>query len=175
MIHLLHRIMLALLVMGSAGIAAGGQGLNPLPDRPQASDFTLLDVDGNSHRLSDYRGKVMIVNFWATWCPPCREEMPSLQRAWDQVRDEGIVVLAIDVGENREAVSAFLGRVPMDFPFLLDERADVTTRWPVKGLPTTFVLDTKGRFAYHAIGEREWDDPELLAPVRSLLEEPADD
>ncbi len=148
--------------------SAGGAGLSELPDRPSAPEFTLTDVDGVVHRLSGYRGKVVIVNFWATWCPPCREEMPSMQRAWEQVRDEGILMVAVDVGENGQQVSAFREQTPVDFPLLLDEDSSVTTAWPVRGLPTTYVVDTRGRLAYQAVGGREWDDPDLLATVRAL-------
>ncbi len=145
-----------------------GQTLTPLPDRPVAPDFALLDLDGEIHRLSDYQGKVVIVNFWATWCPPCRKEMPSMQRAWEQVKDENIVILAVDVGESEETVFAFLGLAPVEFPLLLDQDSKAITRWPVKGLPTTYVVDPEGRLAYRAIGGREWDDPGLLETVRQL-------
>jgi len=164
--------LLLILLMGLATMAAAEQqGLTALPDRPEAPDFTLPDVDGDSHRLSDYRGKVVIVNFWATWCPPCRKEMPSMQRAWERTKDEGILMLAVDVGEDEDTVFAFQGQTPVDFPLLLDQDSAVTTAWPVRGLPTTFVVDTQGRLAYRAVGGREWDDPALLSTVRDLLKE----
>ena len=145
-----------------------GQGLTPLPDRPAVPDLSLVDLDGETHRLSDYRGQVVIVNFWATWCPPCRKEMPSMQRAWEQVKDENIVMLAVNVGEDEETVFAFLGQAPVEFPLLLDQDSKVTTSWPVKGLPTTYVVGPEGRLAYRAIGGREWDDPGLLDSIRQV-------
>ncbi|MCB1853139.1 MAG: TlpA family protein disulfide reductase [Gammaproteobacteria bacterium] len=145
-----------------------GLGLTHLPGRPQAPDFVLHDLDGNSYRLSDHRGSVLIVNFWATWCPPCRAEMPSMQRAWEQLQKEGIVMLGIDVGESEDTVLQFTANYPVEFPLLLDQEAQVTGEWPVVGLPTTFVVDTEGRISYRAIGGREWDDPELLDLVRAL-------
>ena len=152
----------------AAGARQAGQGLTAIPDRPPAPDFRLPDLDGGLHRLSDYRGRVVIVNFWATWCPPCRAEMPSMQRAWEKLEKEGIVMLGIDVGEDEDRVFQFTADYPVEFPLLLDRDSAVIGRWPVRGLPTTFVVDPRGRLAYRAIGGREWDDPALLDLVRGL-------
>jgi len=145
-----------------------GKGLTPLPDKPLAPDFMLTDLDENQHRLSDYRGRVVIINFWATWCPPCRAEMPSMQRAWEQLHKQGIQMLGVDVGEDEDTIFQFTANYPVEFPLLLDQDSRVIDQWPVRGLPTTFVVDPEGRIAYQAIGGREWDDPELLAQVRAL-------
>jgi len=145
-----------------------GKGLTKLPEAPQAPDFVLNDLDGNQHRLSDYRGQVVIINFWATWCPPCRAEMPSMQRAWEQLEEEGILMFGIDVGEDEDTIFQFTGNYPVEFPLLMDSDSGVINQWPVRGLPTTFVVDPKGRIVYRAIGGREWDDPSLLALVRAL-------
>ena len=145
-----------------------GEGLTPLPDKPLAPDFQLTDLDGNSFSLQALRGKVLIVNFWATWCPPCREEMPSMQRAWERLDKAQVLLLAINVGEDEDVIFRFTADYPVDFPLLLDQDAKVAQSWPVKGLPTTFVVDPQGRLVYRAIGSREWDDPELLALVRAL-------
>lgn len=154
------------LTVTAAALAAAG--LTPLPDRPTAPELNLEDLQGKNHRLAEYRGRVVVVNFWATWCPPCRAEMPSLQRAWEQTQDEGIVWLAVDVGEEEEQVFAFSGAHDYRFPILLDRDASVLSRWPVKGMPTTLVVDSQGRIAYRAIGGREWDAPELLGAIRAL-------
>ena len=163
-------LLAALLVLFSLPSAAQqpGAGLTPLANAPLAPYFKLFDMDGNVYRLSDFRGRVIIVNFWATWCPPCREEMPSMQRAWEQLRDEGILMWGINVGEDEDTIFQFTADYPVDFPLLLDIHSGVTARWPVRGLPTTFVVDPAGRLVYQAIGSREWDDPELLEQVRAL-------
>jgi peroxiredoxin len=163
---------LCLTVITSA-FAAGGadQGLKPLPERPPAPAFDLEGPDGESVRLADFRGRPVIVNFWATWCPPCREEMPSMQRAWEQVRDEGIALIAINVGEDAETIKRFTQSYPVGFPLPMDLDSQVVQSWPVKGLPTTFVVDPEGRLVYQAVGEREWDDPALLDQVRALKAE----
>lgn len=145
-----------------------GKGLTPMSDLPVAPAFTLTDSEGKVHKLEDYRGKVIIVNFWATWCPPCRAEMPSMQRAWEQLREEDILMLAINVGQDEEAIFQFTADYPVDFPLLMDQDSAVTGKWPVRGLPSTYVVDTEGRLAYKAIGGREWDDPALLDQVRAL-------
>lgn len=159
---------LLLLLAPLSSAQQAGKGLTRLPDAPQASDFVLNDLDGNRHRLSDYRGRVVIVNFWATWCPPCRAEMPSMQRAWEKLEAEGVLMLGIDVGEDEDTIFQFTADYPVEFPLLMDIDSSVINRWPVVGLPTTFVLDPEGRIIYRAIGGREWDDPELLALVRAL-------
>ena len=145
-----------------------GAGLTRIADSPPAPDFRLVDMDGTVFRLSDYRGRVVIVNFWATWCPPCREEMPSMQRAWEQLQPDGVLMLGINVGEDEDTIFQFTADYPVDFPLLMDRDSAVTGRWPVRGLPTTFVVDPAGRLVYRAIGSREWDDPDLLASVRAL-------
>jgi peroxiredoxin len=149
----------------------GGDGLAELEDRPTAPPFVLSDPDGNQIDLADYLGKPLIVNFWATWCPPCRAEMPSLQRAWEQVRGEGIELVAINVGESEGTIQRFLDQVSVGFPLPMDRDSKVVQTWPVRGLPTTFVVDPQGRLTYKAAGEREWDDPALLDVVRALRHE----
>ncbi len=145
-----------------------GEGLTPIADAPQAPDFHLTDSEGIEHRLADYRGRVVIVNFWATWCPPCREEMPSMQRAWEQLQAEDIMMLAINVGEDEDTIFQFTANYPVEFPLLMDLDSKVTGEWPVRGLPTTFVVDPRGRLVYRAIGGREWDDTVILQAVRAL-------
>ncbi len=165
-----------LLIIVLAGIGGGVTAepppqrelLTPVPGAPLARDFDLPDMDGKRHRLSDYRGKVVIVNFWATWCPPCRKELPSMNRAWARLQKAGVMMLAVNVGESEDVIFPFMADYPIDFPVLLDQEGEIIDRWPVRGLPTTFVIDPHGRLVYQAIGGREWDDPELLGMVRAL-------
>lgn len=161
-------ILLLLAISPHSSAQQAGKGLTKLPDTPPATDFVLTDLDGNQHRLSDYRGQVVIINFWATWCPPCRAEMPSMQRAWEQLEKDGILMLGINVGEDEDTVFQFTANYPVEFPLLMDSDSRVISQWPVRGLPTTFVIDPRGNIVYRAIGGREWDDPELLALVRAL-------
>lgn len=91
-----------------------------------------------------------------------------MQRAWERLQSDGVVMLGINVGEDEEKLFTFTADYPVDFPLLLDRDSTVISQWPVKALPTTFIIDAEGRIAYRAIGGREWDDPALLVPVRSL-------
>ena len=145
------------------------QVLSPLPDKPQAPDFTLQDTDGKEHSLAAYRGKVVIVNFWAVWCLPCRKEMPSMQRAWEQVRDQDVVLLAVNWGDNLKSIGQFRDSLPpMDFPLLVGGDEAMTQAWSVRGLPTTYVINTEGLMVYKLVGETEWDKPEFLDKVLEL-------
>ncbi len=172
-----ERALLCLLLAGllSVGPAAAAdlppQTMTPMPGKPVARDFALPDMDKKIHRLSEARGKLTMVNFWATWCPPCRRELPSMQRLWEQLRDEGFTMYAINIGEDEEAIFPFLlsTGVELTFPILLDARSEVIKQWPVVAIPTTFVLDRDGRIVYRAVGGREWDDAKLVEQLRALL------
>lgn len=145
-----------------------GTSLTEMPSNIPAPDFTLQDSDGNTHRLSDYRGKVVIINFWATWCPPCREEMPAMQRAWEIIQKEDMVMLGINLGEDEDTIFAFTANYPVEFPLLMDEDSSATRDWPVAGLPTTYIVDPDGNVAFRAVGGRAWDAPEILDRLRAL-------
>jgi peroxiredoxin len=159
---------LALLISSAAFAADEPQTLTPMSDDIQAPAFDLQGPAGEPQRLLDHRGKPVILNFWATWCPPCRAEMPSMQRAHETVTEEGISVIAVNVGEDAETIERFLSETDVDFPIPMDLDSEVVQSYPVKGLPTTFVIDPEGRLVYSATGEREWDDPALLDQVRAL-------
>jgi peroxiredoxin len=161
----------ALSVVGTVACAAesdAGALLDAIPDQPEAPGFELEGPDGKTYSLADMQGKPVIVNFWATWCPPCRAEMPAMQRAWEQLEAEGVMLVAINVGESKGEIDAFLEQVPVDFPLPMDTDMGVSQSWPMRGLPTTFVVDPDGRLVYRAQGEREWDNPALLDLVRAL-------
>jgi len=113
--------------------------------------------------------ELTIVNFWASWCGPCREEMPSLNRAWEKVKDEGISMVAINVGEPIDLIRGFISQVPIDFTVLRAEDPKTFSDWGLRGLPTTLVVDSRGKIVLELVGPAEWDDDELLEPVRSLL------
>jgi peroxiredoxin len=167
----LHTVILTLLLNYALFQAQAddlGKGLTTLPAQTPAPPLELNDIEGKTHRLADYKGQVVIVNFWATWCPPCRAEMPSMQRAWETLRDEGVVMLAVDVGEDEDTIFSFTANYPVEFPLLMDRDSKITKDWPVVGLPTTFIVDKAGYLVYRAVGGREWDEPELVKAIRAL-------
>jgi len=142
-------------------------GMSPLPTGPPAPTLRLPDMDGKLVDLATYRGKVVLVNFWATWCPPCRKEFPSLARVRKLFRPADFEVMAVNVGEDPEAVFSFAGSP--DFPVQFDRDSQAMERWQVKGLPTTLVVDRQGRLALRAVGGREFDNPAIVVQLKSLL------
>jgi peroxiredoxin len=160
---------LLLLLLWLTGAGAAEQRLIAEDNLQPAPAFHLLDLAGESHRLADYRGQVVIINFWASWCAPCRQELPSMNRAWAVLKSEGVAMLAVNLDEEAEAVKGFVHDFPIDFPVLIDRQGRVSQQWRVRGLPTTFVLNPHGEIVYRVIGEREWDSEALLQQVRVLL------
>ena len=147
--------------------------LTPIKPRLNAPELELTNLEGQSVALSGLKGKVVIVNFWATWCPPCRREFASMERLRRILADRPLEILAINEGEGVDVIEGFTSALdtPPSFPVLLDPIGDAMALWPVRGLPTTFVIDKKGRMAYRAIGGREFDHAQLLNKIEGLLRE----
>ncbi len=134
---------------------------------PAAPPLVLPDIDGKPIDIASYRGRLVLVNFWATWCPPCRREFPSLGRLMRLFKPSELAVLAVNVGEDAETIFSFTGAI--DVTILLDRDSAAMRRWPVKGLPTTFIVDKQSRLALRAVGGRDFDDPAIVAQMRVLL------
>jgi peroxiredoxin len=167
--------MLALCLLGAGGANAAG-GLEVLQARPAAPKLVLADVYGVTHRLADLRGSVVLINFWATWCPPCRQEMPGLQRAWEQLEGSDFRILAVATGQDSAAIAQFYRSLPapLTFTLLPDPENTGWRSWPFHGLPATFIVDKSGHVVDLVEGAREWDSPEMLAFLRQLIAEPFD-
>jgi len=129
----------------------------------------LQDLNGVSHDLAAYRGRVVLVNFWASWCPPCREEMPSMQRLRQKLDGKPFVILAVASGEEAQDSAAFLNIVKVNFAVLPDPDAAVTKRWKVYSLPTSFLIGSDGQLRYALTGPAEWDEPETMRLIESLF------
>jgi thiol-disulfide isomerase/thioredoxin len=136
----------------------------------QPPEFTLEDSDGKTWRSSTLKGKVVVVNFWATWCPPCRRELPSLEVLYKTLAPKGVIVLGINAGESWDKVAAFAAdfKPPLTYPLLLDKTGSVLRDWQIKVLPTTYVLSRDGRLALRAIGGRDFTQPDALQDVAAL-------
>jgi peroxiredoxin len=141
------------------------------PSRVQpAKEFTAPTPDGKSLRLSDSKGKVVFLNFWATWCPPCREEMPAMERLYQRYKDKGLVVLALSIDvEGAPVVIPFVKEHNFSFPVGLDPKMTVADKYGVRALPSTFLVDRKGNLAAMAIGPRQWDGKSAHALIELLL------
>lgn len=164
---------LGLVFLCQASVILAAPGALPEVKQPFAAyDFTVKDSDGKQHRLSDYRGKLVILNFWATWCPPCREEMPSMNRAHKKLVNDDIVILAVNVGEDEDTVFEFTGNYPVDFPLLMDRSGEVVQHYPAMALPTTYIISPTGMVTHRTIGGRAWDDDLLLNELRRMLKKP---
>lgn len=142
-----------------------------------APDFTLEDIDGEDYSFKDYRGKVVLVNFWASWCPPCRREFPSMEALHQAFKDESFTILAINQWETPDHVFAYMGQLDVfpNFPILFDKDSSVSQAFGVEGLPTTVLVDKQGRIVYQAIGGRDFNHPEVKAIVGELLAAPVAD
>jgi len=137
----------------------------------EAPGFRLPSLQGEPVDLASYRGQVVVLNFWATWCPPCVAEMPSLERLHRALGAEGLAVVTVSTDEDEEALREFVTRYGLSLPVLLDPGGRVaSTAYRTTGFPETFVLDRAGVLLQHTIGPAEWDSPEALAHFRGLLE-----
>ncbi len=138
--------------------------------RLDAPVFTLDKLSEGDASLSDYKGKVILLNFWATWCAPCREEMPAMQRLWQRYREQGFVIVAVaaDRGDRKPVIS-FVDKLALSYPVLLDPEGDVRNRYEVVGLPMSYLIGRDGKISGRVIGIREWDSPEADAVVTMLL------
>ncbi|MGH2650458.1 MAG: TlpA family protein disulfide reductase [Actinomycetota bacterium] len=130
-----------------------------------APDFTVPSLTGRPLSLADFRERVVLLNFWATWCPPCREEMPSMERLYQRYKDRGFTILALSIDRNVGAVPGFVERFRLTFPIGLDPES----AYQMRALPTTVLIDRVGQVTALAVGARDWDSPAAHAVVETLL------
>lgn len=165
-----------LVLLGLAPRLAGSEDpfkaldlIKPAKVKP-ARAFTVPTPDGRSLRLADFRGKVIFLNFWATWCPPCREEMPGMERLYQRFKDQGFVVLAVSVdAEGADVVTAFVKEHRLTYPVGVDPKMALAGQNGVRALPSSFLVDRRGRLVALAIGPREWDSKAAYALIEALL------
>jgi peroxiredoxin len=139
--------------------------------RPPAPDFTLEDLSGKRVGLKQFRGKVVFLNFWATWCIPCREEMPAMEKLHRELRDEGLEVVAVNFKESNQQVRKFFGELGLTFIALLDKEGEVSKEYGVWSLPLSYFIDRRGEFVGKAMGSRNWDSEEARNFFLDLLKE----
>ena len=145
-------------------------GFYVFPAPEALPSFSVRTLKGAQVGVADKAGKVLLLNFWATWCPPCRTEMPSIQVLSDKLKGAAFEVMAISVAEKPETVAAFLKENPYSFPIYLDESGAASAPFAGRGIPTTFVLDKQGRAIAGLVGARSYDGPEVLGLFRELAE-----
>jgi len=137
----------------------------------RAPDFSLQDLQGKTVNLADHRGKVVLLNFWATWCPTCRKEGSSFNILYRQYRSQDFILYRIDNKESRETVLKFLERESLQVPILLDEKGKAGRLFGVWVLPTTYLIDRQGNMRYRSIGAVDWADSEAKGVIEQLLKE----
>ena len=172
-----------LAVIGMAALAGVG-AVSPAPVEAadiqpavghRAPDFTLRDAEGKPVQLSRVlKEKAVLLNFWATWCPPCREEMPSMERVYRDYKAKRLEILAVSLDTGSEAVvaakvKAFMAELPLTFPALLDPTMEVVSAYRLRGLPTTYLIDRKGVIRAVVVGGRDWASPENRARLDELV------
>jgi thiol-disulfide isomerase/thioredoxin len=146
-------------------------GLRPLEPVP-APPLKMQALDGDTYALEAYRGEVVLLSFWASWCPPCVEELPSLNRLKADFGERGLRILSVDVGEPREVVEAFLEKIPVDFPVLHDLHGETVDDWKVYAYPTNYLIDRQGQVRYGHFGALDWNLPSSRVAIEELLAEP---
>jgi peroxiredoxin len=131
-------------------------------------EFELNDANGGPHKLSDFRGKIVFLNFWTTWCPTCRIEMPSMEKLHQQFKNTDFAMMTINLQESVSRVKEFFKEFKLTFTALMDTRGDVGVMFSINQIPTTYILDKKGRIIGKALGPREWDSPKSIALFEHL-------
>lgn len=147
------------------------QKSEPLKIGSLAPDFTFPDLNDSERKLSDYRGKVVFINIWATWCPPCIYEMPSMQRLYDQLKGEDFEILAISIDAlGKQVVEPFIQKYHLTFPILLDPTGKIKKLYATTGVPESFIVDKNGILVLKVIGPQKWDSEDVLKFFRRLIQ-----
>ena len=144
--------------------------LEEVKDHPAAPDFTLVNPENKKVSLKDFRGKLVFLNFWASWCTPCREEMPAMERLFQQFKDKGFVILAVSVKDSRKDALAFVKELKLTYPIGLDPEGKVGSDYGAWGLPVTYLIDPKGIVLARAWGPADWYSPVARQLIGTLLD-----
>lgn len=172
-------ILLAAFILGGAPLHAGAASpdfkaiprLQEMKDRPDAPDFTLPNAGGKKVSLKDYRGKVVFLNFWATWCESCREEMPSMERLYKEFKGKGLEIVAVNIREKPRDALAFARELKLSYPVLLDPEGEVGLLYGAFGLPATYLIDRKGVVLARMWGPADWYSPAARKLFAGLLDQ----
>ena len=163
-----------LIAMGPSLQGNTADGISPLNSdkiiNSKAPDFTLKDLNGKTVSLSAFKGKVVLLNFWATWCPPCRAEMPALNKLSNALKPRGLEVIAVSTDRSINDIKGFLENHRVDFPILFDTDRSAAKQYRVFSMPTTFLIDRNGMIVEKFYGEYDWTEPETKGKIEKLLQ-----
>ena len=163
---------LAILVFAFGVVWLQSSKYEPLVVGMTAPDFSLPDLQGKTQRLTDYRGKVVFLNFWATWCKPCKEEMPSMQVLWDNLKNRDFMMLAVSMDRvtTTKDIPSFVETLKLSFPILTDSWGQTDKRYKLMGVPETYIIDQSGVLREKVIGPRDWTRRESIETIVQLLQ-----
>ena len=163
---------LAILVFAFGMVWLQSSKYEPLVVGMTAPNFSLPDLQGKTQRLTDYRGKVVFLNFWATWCKPCKEEMPSMQVLWDNLKNQDFMMLAVSMDRvtTTKDIPSFVESLKLSFPILTDSWGQTDKPYKLMGVPETYIIDQNGVLREKVIGPRDWTRPESLETIVQLLQ-----
>ena len=158
------------LLLLTIALVSNGAELKPYSGSIKDPQISLKDLNGVTHTLEQYKGKVVLVQFWATYCPPCVKEMPSMNKLQDKhaAKDVPFKILAIDMAESKKEVEAFVKKVKPEFTILIDETGSSIGQWNVFAAPSNFLVDKQGQIKYTLFGGVEWDSEEIIEKITSL-------
>ncbi|HDZ78290.1 MAG TPA: TlpA family protein disulfide reductase [Gammaproteobacteria bacterium] len=175
MLHIIRFLVPGLLFIASIGSAAEGDVFTAMDVevpkvRVQAPAITLDRPGGDQTVLTDFAGKVVLLNFWATWCSPCREEMPAMQSLWEKYREQGFVIIAVAADRGkREQVMSFAEKLALTFPIVFDPEGEIRKRYEVVALPMSYLIGRDGKISGRIIGKREWGSGKADEMITALL------
>ncbi len=173
---LLCGLVLCLFLLPAVAAGAGADplrelGLQAPNEQVDGPEFSLSDLTGKTVHLKDFRGKLILLNFFATWCHPCREEMPGMERLFRSHRAKGFVVVAVNLQESAKMVRPFVEKLKLSFPIVLDVEGTISREYGVRALPVTFLIGRDGKILWRAIGGRDWESAEARKYFAQLVTE----
>jgi len=145
--------------------------LQEIKDQSPAPEFTLPNLGGGKVRLRDFRGKLLMLNFWASWCVPCREEMPAMERLYRKYTDRGFVILGVNLQDDKKSAAAFVKELKITFPIAFDPKGEVGRLYGAWGLPATYLIDSNGIALARAWGPADWFSPRARELIEKLLDQ----
>ena len=159
--------LIVLLMFSFSSVQAGS--LKSYKGNLKNISFELKDLDGKTHRLSDFKGQVLLIQFWASYCTPCRTEMPSMNNLQKKLANKPFKILAINMAEERDEIEKFVTEVKPEFTILHDTDGSVLQQWKVFVAPASFILDQNGAIKYVLYGAVEWDSADIIKPITALM------
>jgi len=164
---MIKRFILLVMIFSISSIS-NAANLKPYTGKGKTPDLNLYDLQGKQHSLNDYKGHVVLVQFWATYCTPCRKEMPSMNKLMKKMAGVPFKILAVDMGEEKEEVERFVNEVKPEFTILMDSSGKSIADWRVFAAPSNFIIDPEGNIKYTLFGGVEWDSDELVKQLKAL-------